>query len=189
MLRAAAAVAAEREATAIVTGDAIGQVSSQTLQNLAVISRATELPILRPLVGLNKDEILHTARGIGTFDLSKVVGAEARILSLRPVAVSSSITVTRSVGKGTSGVGSASGSKTTRGPLPGGVGLSPSGSLPPPMHAETMKKGTTINAKAAECDGRKDLTQRRKGAETQRRRLTVNDFFNIIQLSIFYIMD
>ena len=84
MLRAAAAVAAEREATAIVTGDAIGQVSSQTLQNLAVISRATELPILRPLVGLNKDEILHTARGIGTFDLSKVVGEYCALVPGKP---------------------------------------------------------------------------------------------------------
>ena len=84
MLRAAAAVAAEREATAIVTGDAIGQVSSQTLQNLAVISRATELPILRPLVGLNKDEILHTARSIGTFDLSKVVGEYCALVPGKP---------------------------------------------------------------------------------------------------------
>jgi thiamine biosynthesis protein ThiI len=84
MLRAATAVAAEREAAAIVTGEAIGQVSSQTLQNLAVISRATDLPILRPLVGLNKDEILGTARHIGTFDLSKVVAEYCALVPGKP---------------------------------------------------------------------------------------------------------
>ena len=74
MLRAASRVADERRAAAIVTGEAVGQVSSQTLQNLAVISRATRKTILRPLVGFNKDEIIAVAERIGTFELSKVVG-------------------------------------------------------------------------------------------------------------------
>lgn len=84
MLLAATRVAEERGAAAIVTGEAIGQVSSQTLQNLAVITRATDLPILRPLVGMNKDEILAIARRIGTYDLSKVVGEYCALVPSRP---------------------------------------------------------------------------------------------------------
>jgi len=84
MLRAAEAVARERRALAIVTGDALGQVSSQTLANLAAISGATSLPILRPVVGLNKDEILEIARRIGTFELSSVVGEYCALVPVRP---------------------------------------------------------------------------------------------------------
>jgi len=73
MLRAAEQVARAVGAAAIVTGESVGQVSSQTLQNLAVISRATELPVLRPLCGANKEEIFTYARHIGSFDLSAKV--------------------------------------------------------------------------------------------------------------------
>ena len=58
--------------------------SSQTLQNLAVISRATDLPILRPLVGANKEEILQVARSIGTYELSKVVGEYCALVPGKP---------------------------------------------------------------------------------------------------------
>jgi thiamine biosynthesis protein ThiI len=74
MMRVGARIADEIGAAALVTGESVGQVSSQTLQNLAVISRATDAPILQPLAGANKDEIIETARRIGTFDLAKVVG-------------------------------------------------------------------------------------------------------------------
>lgn len=84
MLRAAECVATETGALATVTGDAMGQVSSQTLPNLAVISEASSLPILRPLVGMNKDEILAIARRIGTFDLSKVVDEYCALVPRRP---------------------------------------------------------------------------------------------------------
>jgi thiamine biosynthesis protein ThiI len=84
MLRAAEAVAADRGAAAIITGDAVGQVSSQTLQNLAVISQASTLPILRPLVGFNKDEILAMARSIGTYELSKLVGEYCAMVPSKP---------------------------------------------------------------------------------------------------------
>jgi len=70
MLHAASRVARARGLSALVTGEAVGQVSSQTLVNLAVIDRFTELPVLRPLVGFNKEEILDRARRIGTFDIS-----------------------------------------------------------------------------------------------------------------------
>ena len=84
MLRAANQVALERRAAAIVTGEAVGQVSSQTLQNLSVISQATGQMILRPLVGTNKEEIIRSAEKIGTFELSKVVGEYCDLVPRRP---------------------------------------------------------------------------------------------------------
>jgi thiamine biosynthesis protein ThiI len=84
MLRAAEAVAIQRRADAIITGEAVGQVSSQTLRNLAAISRDAKLPILRPLVGYNKDEIIERARAIGTYALSAVVGEYCAIVPRRP---------------------------------------------------------------------------------------------------------
>jgi thiamine biosynthesis protein ThiI len=84
MLRAAERVAREWRAAAIVTGEAVGQVSSQTLGNLAVISEATPLPILRPLVGANKDEIIALAGKIGTAELSAVVQEYCAMVPRRP---------------------------------------------------------------------------------------------------------
>lgn len=84
MLRAAAAVAERIGGLAIVTGDAIGQVSSQTLQNLAVISQATDVPILRPLVGDNKDDIIEESKRVGTHDLSEKVGEYCAIVPSHP---------------------------------------------------------------------------------------------------------
>jgi tRNA uracil 4-sulfurtransferase len=84
MLRAAEAVAHETRAQAIVTGEALGQVSSQTLANLATISAAARLPILRPLVGANKDEIVAAAHRIGTGPLSAVVQEYCALVPRRP---------------------------------------------------------------------------------------------------------
>ncbi|MBW2272407.1 MAG: tRNA 4-thiouridine(8) synthase ThiI [Deltaproteobacteria bacterium] len=84
MLRAGEMIARERRAQAIVTGEAVGQVSSQTLQNLSVISEATPLPILRPLIGFNKDEIIAIARHIGTEELSRVVGEYCAMVPSKP---------------------------------------------------------------------------------------------------------
>ena len=89
MLRAADHIARQRRASAIITGEAVGQVSSQTLQNLSVISRATDHMILRPLVGANKDEIIDTARRIETFELSKVVGEYCDLVPHRPATAAS----------------------------------------------------------------------------------------------------
>ena len=52
------------------TGEVVGQVASQTLDNMAVIASATTLPILRPLVGMDKDEIVAQAEAIGTYPIS-----------------------------------------------------------------------------------------------------------------------
>ena len=73
MLRAGERLARELELEALVTGDSVGQVSSQTLQNMAVVSRATQLALLRPLVGMNKEEIIALARRIGTYERSAEV--------------------------------------------------------------------------------------------------------------------
>lgn len=70
MFAVADAVADELGAEALVTGDAIGQVSSQTLRHLVEIDRHAHRPVLRPLAGLDKAEIVDRARSIGTFDLS-----------------------------------------------------------------------------------------------------------------------
>jgi len=55
-----------------VTGESVGQVASQTLDNMVVIDSATEMPILRPLIGMDKEEIVGAARRIGTYPISIV---------------------------------------------------------------------------------------------------------------------
>jgi thiamine biosynthesis protein ThiI len=70
MLRIAEAIARKEKAKALVTGESLGQVASQTLDNMAVIQQATRLPILRPLVGMDKQEIVDQSRRIGTFEIS-----------------------------------------------------------------------------------------------------------------------
>lgn len=70
MLRISSQIAEQEGALAIVTGDSLGQVASQTLPSMNVIGRATELPLLRPLVMSDKNDIIATAKEIGTYDLS-----------------------------------------------------------------------------------------------------------------------
>lgn len=70
MLRIATKLAERAGALAIVTGDSLGQVASQTLSSMNVIGRATELPLLRPLVMMDKNEIIDIAQKIGTYELS-----------------------------------------------------------------------------------------------------------------------
>jgi thiamine biosynthesis protein ThiI len=70
MMRIADHLAREWNAGALVTGEVIGQVASQTLENLAVIGSVTQLPVLRPLVGMDKDEIIVEAQRIGTYEIS-----------------------------------------------------------------------------------------------------------------------
>jgi thiamine biosynthesis protein ThiI len=70
MVRTAARLARRQNCKALVTGDSLGQVASQTLDNLAAISPDVELPILRPLVGMDKMEITAWSRRVGLFDTS-----------------------------------------------------------------------------------------------------------------------
>jgi thiamine biosynthesis protein ThiI len=72
MLKTAAALAARWHAAALVTGDSLGQVSSQTLPNLTALDDAVRLPILRPLLGWDKTEIMAEARRLGTLAISEL---------------------------------------------------------------------------------------------------------------------
>ncbi|ADB57260.1 tRNA uracil 4-sulfurtransferase ThiI [Archaeoglobus profundus] len=72
MLKVAEEVAKDVGAKGIVTGDSLGQVASQTLDNLLVISQACSIPIYRPLIGFDKIEIEEIARKIGTFEYSTI---------------------------------------------------------------------------------------------------------------------
>jgi thiamine biosynthesis protein ThiI len=70
MMRIAERIAQARGAQALVTGDVVGQVASQTLENLAVIGSVATLPIFRPLIGMDKQEITAEAIGIGSYPIS-----------------------------------------------------------------------------------------------------------------------
>lgn len=70
MMRIATALAKEYGASVLVTGESLAQVASQTLTNLSVIEEAAGLPVLRPLVGMDKEEIVAQAKAIGTYDIS-----------------------------------------------------------------------------------------------------------------------
>ncbi len=70
MMRVSEQIALKEKAKALITGENVGQVASQTLDNMLVISQATTLPILRPLAGFDKIEIIEIAKKIGTFDIS-----------------------------------------------------------------------------------------------------------------------
>lgn len=70
MLRTAELLAKKHECSCIVTGDNLGQVASQTLDNIAVISTATEMPIVRPLLCNDKNETTELAKKFGTYDIS-----------------------------------------------------------------------------------------------------------------------
>jgi tRNA uracil 4-sulfurtransferase len=70
MVRVASALARREGAEALVTGDSLGQVASQTLPNLAVVEDAAELPLLRPLIDRDKAEIVEIAQALGTYEIS-----------------------------------------------------------------------------------------------------------------------
>jgi tRNA uracil 4-sulfurtransferase len=72
MLKTGAAMARRLRASALVTGDSLGQVSSQTLTNITALDDAVSLPILRPLIGLDKAEIISEARRISTLTISEL---------------------------------------------------------------------------------------------------------------------
>jgi len=90
MARAASMVAEEEGSRAIVTGESLGQVSSQTLSHLAALSTEASVPILRPLVGIDKQEIVRRARTIGTYELSARAREVCDLSAGRPVEVAAS---------------------------------------------------------------------------------------------------
>jgi thiamine biosynthesis protein ThiI len=70
MMRIAERIASQQRSQALVTGDVVGQVASQTLENMATIGRVVSLPVLRPLVGMDKDEIITEGQRLGTYPIS-----------------------------------------------------------------------------------------------------------------------
>jgi len=84
MLRAAERVAHYLGAKALVTGEALGQVSSQTLTNLQVIDQATDCLVLRPLVTMDKQDIINIAKQIGTEDIAKSMPEYCGVISNKP---------------------------------------------------------------------------------------------------------
>jgi thiamine biosynthesis protein ThiI len=84
MMRAGSAVAEKMGIDAIVTGESLGQVSSQTLANLSIIDRVTDTLILRPLIQHDKQEIIDIARAIGTADMAEVMPEYCGVISKKP---------------------------------------------------------------------------------------------------------
>jgi thiamine biosynthesis protein ThiI len=70
MYRVAEIIAEKEGANAIITGESLGQVASQTMQNIHVIEKAVKIPVIRPLIGLDKEEIVSIAKKIGTYEAS-----------------------------------------------------------------------------------------------------------------------
>ena len=70
MFRIAERIAREEGILALGTGESLGQVASQTVENIAAVSESVRIPILRPLIGMNKEEIMAEAREYGTYDIS-----------------------------------------------------------------------------------------------------------------------
>ncbi len=70
MFRLAEKIAEENKALAIYTGECVGQVASQTLESMTVINQVTQMPVLRPLVGMDKEDIMDFAQRIGTYTTS-----------------------------------------------------------------------------------------------------------------------
>ncbi|MDD1693407.1 MAG: hypothetical protein LUQ71_01665 [Methanoregula sp.] len=84
MFRIAERIAEMEGASGILTGENMGQVASQTLQNLSVVSQATGLPLIRPLIGMDKQEIIEIARKIGTYEISTLPGLCCTIVPKKP---------------------------------------------------------------------------------------------------------
>lgn len=70
MMKIAERIAVSEEARALITGESLGQVASQTLESLCVTDDAVSMPVFRPLIGFDKDEIMDLARKIGTYETS-----------------------------------------------------------------------------------------------------------------------
>jgi thiamine biosynthesis protein ThiI len=84
MLRAAEKMAKRIKVEALVTGECVAQVSSQTLANLAVIDEVTDMLVLRPLVMMEKQKIVDMAREIGTEEFSAVIPEYCGVISIKP---------------------------------------------------------------------------------------------------------
>jgi len=93
MYRAGCEIAKRIGSDAIVTGEALGQVSSQTLSNLNTIDEVSDIPVLRPLIGFDKEQIIKDARMIGTDKLSEKIPEYCALNKRRPAVKSGRATI------------------------------------------------------------------------------------------------
>lgn len=93
MWRSAERIAERENATFLATGEALGQVASQTLSNMRTATASVHLPIVRPLIGLDKQEIEHVARSIGTYGISTRPGVCCQAVPDRPATRSNLIQI------------------------------------------------------------------------------------------------
>ena len=84
LLRCAEKIAKIEGAEAIVMGDSLGQVASQTLQNIRTIDQAVKTPIFRPLIGYDKEDIIKIAKKIGTYQLSILPSESCNAVPVKP---------------------------------------------------------------------------------------------------------
>lgn len=84
MLRYAESIAKKEKADAIVMGDSLGQVASQTLRNIRVEQQAIHFPVLQPLIGFDKQEIVDMARDVGTYDFSILSSQSCSAVPIKP---------------------------------------------------------------------------------------------------------
>lgn len=84
MFRIATRIAEIEDADGILTGESLGQVASQTVQNIYVTDQAAKVPTIRPLIGMDKVDIIDVARKIGTYELSILPGLCCTIVPNKP---------------------------------------------------------------------------------------------------------
>jgi thiamine biosynthesis protein ThiI len=84
MYRVAAEIAKKEKAIALVTGENLGQVASQTLDNLYVLNDAVKIPIIRPLIGLDKEETICIAKKTKTYEISISPGINCTLVPKYP---------------------------------------------------------------------------------------------------------
>jgi len=99
MYRVAEAVGREMKADLIATGENLGQVASQTLQNLVVMENAVEMPVVRPLIGLDKEEIIAIAKRIGTYEISIKKAEPCILVPPKPATSASADVIKKEEGK------------------------------------------------------------------------------------------
>ena len=84
LLRSAEKIAEKEGADVIVMGDSLGQVASQTIKNIRVVDQAVDIPILRPLIGFDKEDVVRIAKKIGTYDLSILPSDSCNAVPTKP---------------------------------------------------------------------------------------------------------
>jgi len=99
MYRISSTIAAEIKAKALVTGENLAQVASQTLDNLAANSDVIRIPILRPLLGMDKEETIAIAKRIGTYDVSIKSAEACKFVPSKPATKADSVTIAKEEAK------------------------------------------------------------------------------------------